>query len=79
MDALKMAGAIVHFRMLRSLGQFQPTHDGRMYQFRPCTCGKFRSEEIPNGIPEPVSQVNLRSIIEHYSVELGTLCRQHYS
>jgi hypothetical protein len=79
MDVLKMANAVVHFRMLRSLGRFQPTGDPQVFQFHPCTCGRMESEALPNGLPDPVSSAKVRDIIDRYTHELGLLCRQHYS
>ena len=78
MDALKMANAIVHFRMLRSVGGFHPTREPGVYQFYPCSCGRATGEPIPNGLPEPVSRVKVKEIIDHFTRELGMLCRQHY-
>jgi hypothetical protein len=75
-----MANAIVHFRMLRSLGRFHPTKEAGVFMFHPCLCGRLRAAEaLPNGLPEPVSDLKVKSIIEHYSFELGLLCRHHYS
>lgn len=80
MDPLKMANAIVHFRMLRSLGRFQPTSEPEIYQFHPCVCGRTRSAEaLPNGLPDPVTEIKVRQIIEHYTFEFGLLCRYHYA
>lgn len=79
MKALRMANAIVHFRVLRSVGRFQPTQKNGVYQFHPCSCGKMRGEPLPNGLPKPMRQVSVRDIVDHYSAELGILCLQHYS
>lgn len=79
MNALHMANAIVHFRMLRSLGWFYPTHQPGVYRFHPGVLGPLPKEELPNGIPDPVSTLKVKSIIDHYSVELAMLCQQHYS
>lgn len=78
MEALKMANAIVHFRMLRSLGRFHPTCEPGIYQFHPCLCGHQRSEALPNGLPDVVTDLKVKQIIEHYTFELGLLCRLHY-
>lgn len=79
MDALRMANAIVHFRVLRSLGRFMPTRDPDVYQFHPCLCGRLRAEPLPNGLPEPLGDLRVRQVIEDFTAELGLLCRQHYS
>jgi hypothetical protein len=79
MDALRMANAIVHFRILRSLGRFSPTPNPAVYQFHPCLCGRLRAEPLPNGLPEPLGNFKVRQVIEDFTEELGLLCRQHYS
>lgn len=78
-DPLRMANAIVHFRLLRSLGRFQPTPEPGVFQFHPCLCGKRRGEELPNGLPEPVCSLKVKQLIEEFTRELGLLCRLHYS
>lgn len=79
MNALRMANAIVHFRILRSVGRFHPTPQPGIFQFHPCSCGRMRGEPLPNGLPQPLRDVSVREIVEDYGVELGLLCLRHYS
>lgn len=80
MKSLRMANAIVYFRILRSLGRFSPTEDEKIFSFHPCVCGSYQAENnIPNGLPDPVRRLKVKSIVENYSGELGLLCRGHFA
>ncbi len=79
MKSLRMANAIVYFRILRSLGRFTPTEDQKIFSFQPCVCGSYQADSIPNGLPAPVSRLKVKNIVETYSGELGLLCRQHFA
>ncbi len=78
MDLLREANAVVHFRLLRSLGQFRATLNPRVFSYQPCLCGRGPIEPLPNGLPETVKDLHFKEIIEEYSGELGRLCVAHY-
>lgn len=78
MDGLKMAKAIVYFRLLRSVGKFRRVGKGPVFTYCPCSCGRFHGDPIPNGIPEPAADLCLRSVVDEFSGELGVLCQERY-
>lgn len=79
MNSLRMANAIIYFRILRSLGKFTPTEDEKIFSFHPCVCGSYQADTIPNGLPDPVRRLKVKKIVENYSPELGLLCRGHFA
>lgn len=79
MKSLRMANAVVYFRILRSLGRFAPTEDEKIFSFHPCLCGSYQAENIPNGLPDPVRRLKVKNIVETYTNELGLLCRGHFA
>lgn len=79
MKSVRMANAVVYFRILRSLGRFAPTKDEKVFSFHPCVCGSFQAESILNGLPDPVRPLKVKNIVENYSQELGLLCCEHFA
>jgi hypothetical protein len=75
---LRVAKAIVYFRMLRSVGCFCPVKGTQHFVFRHCQCCAHLTERIPNGLPEPVLDLDIKAIVGEFSRELGPLCLEHF-
>lgn len=76
MDALKMAGAIARFRLLRSLGTFGSTGRAGRFTFELDRSG-LRVETLDNGAPREASALTVRQLFEGYNRELAILAEQH--
>lgn len=77
-DVVRQAKAIVYFRLLRSVGCFFGVKGTHHFVFRHCRCCAKHTELLPNGCPSPALDLDPKSIVEEYSHELGTLCREHF-
>ena len=77
-NPVREAKAIVYFRMLRSVGCFFPIEGTQHFVFRHCRCCAPFTEDLPNGLPDPVLEQELRGIVEEFSHDLGPLCREHF-
>jgi len=77
-DVLKQAKAVVYFRLLRSVGCFFAVKGTQHFVFRHCRCCAAHTEGLPNGCPSPALDLDPKSIVEEFSFELGSLCRDHY-
>ncbi len=77
-DVLRQAKAIVYFRLLRSVGCFFGVKGTQHFVFRHCRCCAKDTEQLPNGCPSPTLDLDPKSIVQEYSLELGSLCREHF-
>ena len=79
MSPVRMANAIVYFRLLRSVGKFRRVGKTAAFTFCPCKCGHYHAEELPNGVPDPAAELNLGRVIDEFGKELGTVCLEHFT
>lgn len=71
MNAMKMASAIVRFRLLRSIGTFSPGKQAGTYTF---DIDDEAAEPIANGVPESTIGLTVHDVISGFKEELSLLC-----
>lgn len=71
MNALKLAQAVVRFRLLRSLGTFFPDKKPGIYYF---DVDALEARPLQNGAPEPARSLRIQELIDDYEYELSLLC-----
>ncbi len=79
MNVIKMAQAIVRFRLLRSLGSFEMGHEDNLFYFHMESNGKDRREKLANGVPTEVENLTIRDLVQGYDSEIGQLCWEHFN
>ena len=77
-NPLRTAKAVLYFRMLRSVGCFQPIKGTQHFVFRHCSCCAHLTEALPNGLPEPILDHEIRAIVGEFSGDLGPLCQEYF-
>lgn len=78
MNVLKMAEAIVRFRILRSLGSFELGHEDNLFYFHMESTGQDRRERLTNGVPTEVENLSIKDLVSGYDSEIGQLCWEHF-